>query len=144
MILSEPQETSLPLSHYKAIALVRYKLGRFLAFSEAATAAGLPPQQHQGLLAIAGHTGAEPPSIGTIAEQLLIAPNSTAELVTRMVDAALVAKASSCRDRRRMELRLTQMAFVLLDRLTTVHLEELKTHQPALRHTVGGLDGHTA
>lgn len=142
-MLSEPRETSLPLSQYKAIAAFRYELRRFLAFSEAAaTAAGLPPQQHQALLAIAGHTGAEPPSVGTIAEQLFIAPNSAAELVSRMVDAALVAKVSSCQDRRRMELRLTEKAFALLERLTAVHLEELRVLEPALKRAVTRLHSH--
>lgn len=137
MLLGPPRKTGLLPSQYTAIAAFRFKLRRFLAFSEAAaTAAGLPTQQHQALLAIAGHTGAEPPSVGTIAEQLLIAPNSAAELVTRMVDSALVTKTSSCHDRRRMELTLTEKAFVLLDRLTAVHLEELKTLEPALQRAV--------
>jgi DNA-binding MarR family transcriptional regulator len=88
-------------------------------------------------LAIAGHTGAEPPSVGTIAEQLFIAPNTAAEVVARMVDAALVTKASSCHDRRRMELTLTEKAFALLDRLTAVHLEELEILEPVLRRAIG-------
>ena len=130
-------ETGLRRAQYTAIAAFRYELRRFLAFSEAAaTAAGLAPQQHQALLAIAGHVGAEPPSVGTIAEQLLIAPNTAAELVSRMVDAALITKSPSHQDRRRTELTLTEKAVVLLDRLTTVHLEELKTLEPALRHAV--------
>ncbi len=132
-MLSEPTREAC-LLQYTAIAAFRYELRRFLAFSEAAaTAAGLPPSQHQALLAIAGHTGAEPPSVGTIAEQLFIAPNTAAELVARMVDSALVTKTSSCQDRRRMELTLTENAFVLLDRLTAVHLDELKILEPVLR-----------
>lgn len=137
-MLSEPdQGTGLLPSQYASIAAFRYELRRFLAFSEAAaTAAGLAPQQHQALLAIAGHTGAEPPSVGTIAEQLLIAPNTAAELVARMVDSALITKTSSCQDRRRAELTLTEKAFVLLDRLTAVHLEELSTLEAALTHAL--------
>ena len=130
-------------AQYTAIAAFRYELRRFLAFSEAAAAAsGLAPQQHQALLAIAGHVGAEPPSVGTIAEQLLIAPNTAAELVTRMVDSALITKAPSCQDRRRTELTLTERAFVLLDQLTAAHLEELRTLEPALRRAVTRLYGH--
>ena len=130
-------------AQYTAIAAFRYELRRFLAFSEAAAAAsGLAPQQHQALLAIAGHVGAEPPSVGTIAEQLLIAPNTAAELVARMVDSALITKAPSCQDRRRTELTLTERAFVLLDQLTAAHLEELRTLEPALRRAVTQLYGH--
>ncbi len=138
---SEPtRDTGLLPSQYAAIAAFRLELRRFLAFSEAAaTAAGLPSQQHQALLAVAGHTGAEPPSVGTIADQLLIAPNSAAELVARMVDAALLAKRSSRQDRRRMELALTEKASVLLRRLTAAHLDELKTLEPALKRALGRL-----
>lgn len=142
---SEPaQGTGLLPSQYTSLAAFRYELRRFLAFSEAAAkAAGLAPQQHQALLAIAGHTRAEPPSVGTIAEQLLIAPNTAAELVARMVDSALITKTPSCQDRRRTELTLTKTAFVLLDRLTAAHLEELRTLEPALRRAVTRLHGHS-
>ena len=58
-------------------------------------AAGLPSQQHQALLAIAGHAGPEPPTVGTLSEQLIVAPHTAAELVSRMAEAGLVAKATS-------------------------------------------------
>ena len=144
MISSEPERaTGLLPEQYAAIAAFRYELRRFQEFSQAAAkAAGLPPQQHQALLTIAGHTGAEPPSVGTIAEQLIIAPNAAAELVTRMVEAALLTKTLSCRDRRRLELTLTKQALVLLDQLTAVHLEELRTLEAALKHALDRFRGH--
>ena len=138
-------EGLLSTSEYAAIAAFRYELRRFLAFSEAAaTASGLPPQQHQALLAIAGHAGVEPPSVGTIAEQLLVAPHTAAELVTRMADAGLVTKTSSREDRRRMELVLTEKSEVLLRHLTMAHLNELKTLEPALLRALGRLRGAKA
>ena len=141
-MLSDPQETGLLPPQYKAIAAFRYELRRFLAFSEAAaTAAGLPPQQHQAFLAISGHAGTEPSSVGTIAEQLLIAPNSAAELVSRMVGAGLVSKASASQDRRRIELKLTGKALTLLGRLTAVHLEELRILEPALKRATSRSHG---
>ena len=131
------REGGLLPQQYAAIAAFRWQLRRFLAFSEAAAAAaGLPPQQHQALLAIAGHTGAEPPSVSVIADQLLIAPSTAAELVSRMVDAALLTKTVSSLDRRRVKLALTGKALVLLDQLTAVHLEELRTLEPVLRRAV--------
>ena len=81
--------------------------------------------------------------MGTIAEQLLIAPNTAAELVARMVDSALITKTPSCQDRRRTELTLTKKALVLLDRLTAVHLKELRTLEPALRRAVTRLDSES-
>ncbi|CAO4176313.1 MarR family winged helix-turn-helix transcriptional regulator [Methylorubrum populi] len=124
---------ALSRSHYAALAAFRYELRRFLAFSEAAaTAAGLPPQQHQALLTVAGHSGPELPTVGHIAERLLIAPHSAAELVTRMVEAGLLTKTRGTQDRRRMELALTPEAEALLHRLTAAHLEELRSLEPAL------------
>jgi len=141
--LEPARETGLLPEQYAAIAAFRFELRRFQEFSKAAAkAAGLPPQQHQALLTIAGHTGPEPPSIGTIAEQLIIASNAAAELVTRMVDAALLTKTPSCQDRRRMELTLTRQALVLLDQLTAVHLEELRTLEAALKHALDRFRGH--
>lgn len=124
---------ALSRSHYAALAAFRYELRRFLAFSEAAaTAAGLPAQQHQALLTVAGHLGPVPPTVGHIAERLLIAPHSAAELVARMVEAGLLTKNRGARDRRRMELALTADAEALLLRLTEAHLEELGSLEPAL------------
>ena len=131
-------ENGLLPSQYAAIASFRLELRRFLAFCEAAaTAAGVPPQQHQALLVIAGHAGSEPPSVGTIAEQLLIASNTAAELVARMVEGGLLKKTPSRHDRRRTKLILTGQASVLLRRLTAAHLEELKTLEPALTRALG-------
>jgi DNA-binding MarR family transcriptional regulator len=126
---------------YGAIAAFRFQLRRFLAFSEAAAArAGLPPQQHQALLAIAGHGGAAPPSVGVLAEQLLIAPHTAAELAARMVEAGLIVKAPSAHDRRRTELQLTPRARRLLRGLTEAHLRELDTLEPALIRALNKLN----
>ena len=137
----EREGQGLSQQQFAAIAAFRYELRRFLAFSEnAAGQVNLPPQQHQALLTIAGHTGEEPPSIGLLAEQLLIAPHTAAELVTRMIDSALLLKTPSRQDRRRMELTLTPTAKALLDRLTTAHLDELRTLEPALTRALGKLN----
>jgi DNA-binding MarR family transcriptional regulator len=134
-------EAGLSQRQFAAIAAFRYELRRFLAFSEAAAAQmGLPAQQHQALLTIAGHTDAEPPSVGMLAEHLMVAPHTAAELVSRMIDAALLLKTPSSQDRRRMELALTPKAKALLDRLTAAHLDELKTLEPALTRALGRLN----
>ena len=130
---------------YAAIAGFRYELRRFLAFSEAvAMAEGLPPQQHQALLAIAGRSPDEPASVGYVAEHLLIAPHTAAELTTRMVEAGLLAKTPSMQDRRRMELTLTGKAMDLLGRLTQAHLEELRSLEPALIRALEQAAGSSA
>ena len=133
--------SDLSKEQYAAIAAFRYELRRFLAFSEAAAATvGLPPQQHQALLVIAGYAGPSGPTVGIISDQLLVAPHTAAERVSRMAEAALVTKTSSIHDRRRVELMLTPKAEDLLRRLTVAHLEELKTLEPALTRALGRLN----
>jgi DNA-binding MarR family transcriptional regulator len=133
-------DSGLSTAQFAAIAAFRYELRRFLAFSEAAAAeVGLPAQQHQALLAIRGQAGKNPPSIGALAELLLIAPHTATELVTRMAEAGLVTKTPCANDRRRTELTLTPKATTLLNRLTPAHLEELKTLEPALARALGKL-----
>ena len=137
---SDSEGEGLTPAQFAAIASFRLELRRFLAFSEQAAAdVGLPAQQHQALLAIMGHAEEAPPSVGMLAEQLLVAPHTAAELVARMVEGGLVEKTPSPRDRRRVELALTLKAKTLLHRLTPAHLEELKTLEPALTRALGKL-----
>jgi DNA-binding MarR family transcriptional regulator len=136
MTIDSGRDGCLSKEQYAAIAAFRFELRRFLAFSEAAAAkVGLPAQQHQALLAIAGQGGS--PTVGWLAEQLLIAPHTAAELAARMAEAALITKVPSVQDRRRVELVLTPKAEDLLQRLTAAHLEELKTLEPALTKALG-------
>lgn len=138
MTVCEPLRDGLSREQYAAIAAFRFQLRRFLVFSEAAAlAAGIPPQQHQALLSVAGHVASEPPTVGTIAEQLLVAPHTAAELVSRMVEAGLLTKTRGTQDKRRMELTLTPKAEILLSQLTAAHLEELRTMEPALIRALG-------
>ncbi|KQY31167.1 MarR family transcriptional regulator [Caulobacter sp. Root1455] len=126
-------EDGLTRTQYVALAAFRYELRRFLAFSEtAAHGAGLPAQQHQALLAIAGFDGADAPTVGTLSERLMIAPHTATELTARMVEAGLISKLPSRQDRRKVHLALTDKAEDLLAELSTAHLKELKSLEPAL------------
>lgn len=130
----------LSREEYGAIAAFRFELRRFLAFSEQAAAGrGLPAQQHQALLSIAGHKGPQPPTAGSLAEQLLIAQPTAAELVARMVEANLLSKRPSPDDRRRTELALTPRAEALLHELTEAHVAELEVLEPALTRALSRL-----
>lgn len=142
IVLERLDESQLDREQYAAIATFRYELRRFLAFSEAAASAeGLPSQQHQALLAIAGHQSPEPPTVGTIADRLLIAPHTAAELISRMKKANLLTKSPSVHDRRVVELALTPQARNLLNRLTAAHLEELTSLEPALAQALQRIGG---
>ncbi|MGI4975424.1 MAG: MarR family winged helix-turn-helix transcriptional regulator [Janthinobacterium lividum] len=139
-----PEAAPAGLTHaqFAAIADFRHELRRFLAFSEsAAAAAGLPAQQHQALLAIAGHRGPAAPTVGLLAERLLVAPHTAAELAARMADAALLTRTPAPGDRRRTELALTDAARTLLHRLTDAHLRELDQLGPVLARALARPEG---
>ncbi|HEY4342782.1 MAG TPA: helix-turn-helix domain-containing protein [Parvibaculum sp.] len=126
---------------YRTLAAFRHTLRQFLAFSEeAARAAGLPPQQHQALLAIKGHARDEAMSVGDLAEHLLVRHNSAVELVNRLAAARLVAKVADKDDRRRVTLALTAKAEKILAALSAAHLAELRRSGPLLVELVGRIE----
>ena len=123
----------LDKAQYQAIAAFRYELRRFLAFSEgAASSAGLPPQQHQALLAIKGSRPGEAMTIGMLAERLLIAPHTATELVGRLIDAGYATRNTDPADKRRQTLQLTQKSEDVLHRLSAIHLVEIRDMAPKL------------
>jgi DNA-binding MarR family transcriptional regulator len=118
---------------YEALANLRFTLRRFMDFStSAAQQEGLPSQQHQALLAIKGHHAAEAMTIGMLANRLLIAPHTATELVGRLSTAGLVQRHADREDKRRQTLTLTEKAEVVLLRLSSVHLKEIREMAPEL------------
>jgi DNA-binding MarR family transcriptional regulator len=107
--------------------LLRYRDGlrRFLHWSEEqAKAQGLTPAQHQLLLAVRGHPGGMP-SIGEIAEHLLLRHNSVVELVDRAETAGLVRRLTDADDHRVVRVELTADGARRLTQLSAAHLDEL-------------------
>jgi len=120
--------------------LLRFRdaLRRFLRWSEdRARAAGLTPAQHQLLLAIRGHGSA--PTVGDVADHLLLRHHSVVELVDRAERAGLVARAEDPGDHRVVRLVLTGDGAARLDELTVVHLDELRRLQREIGASI--LDG---
>jgi len=104
----------------------RVTLRRFQRWSEEqAQAAGLTHVQHQLLVAIKGHPGGEPPTVGDLADYLLLRPHSTVELVDRAELAGLVRRTRDLADGRVVRVRLTPEGDQVLQRLTRAHLERL-------------------
>ncbi|HSU99532.1 MAG TPA: helix-turn-helix domain-containing protein, partial [Roseiarcus sp.] len=88
---------------YAALASFRRELRVFLAFSaEAAREAGLTAQQHQAVLAIRGLAPAGEVTKNDLADQLLLKPQTAAELVDRLEEAGLVQRKRDADDRRRV------------------------------------------
>jgi DNA-binding MarR family transcriptional regulator len=125
---------------YRELLAFRTGLRRFLRWSdEQAASAGLTGQQHQLLLAIRGHEGPAQPTIGDVAEHLLLRHHSAVELVDRAEQGGLVQRVVDDEDRRVVRLDLTDKGRRLLDRLTAAHLEELTRLAPVIARLVDGL-----
>lgn len=125
--------------HYRALAEFRWKLRKFLAFSEnAAREVGLEPRQHQLLLALRGLPTDVEPTVQALAERLVLRHNTVVELVDRLEAAGLVRRERDTTDRRRVRVALTVRSEQLLYRLTDSHLDELRMLAPEL---VGVLNG---
>lgn len=136
------QVVTLPSPDYRLLAEFRHQLRVFTAFSEtAARAAGIAPQQHQALLAIKGFPAGAAPTIGELAERLVIRHHSAVELVDRLVEARLVVRRHDCDDARRVGLVLTKRAEEMLARLSVAHREELRRMAPMLRTVLAELEG---
>lgn len=128
------EKNRLTKAHYEALSLLRYNLRHFLRFSEAAArAAGIPPQQHQALLAVKGWPGREQVSVGEIAERLHLQHHSAVGLVDRLVRRRLVRRVRAEGDRRRVNVELTAQGNALVERLSAEHLRELWEIGPQLR-----------
>ena len=131
---------ALTQGDYESLAAFRHALRRFANFSTAAAqAAGLTTNQHQALLAVKGHRGTTM-TIGALAETLLVAPHTAAELVMRLETAGLLIKTEDASDRRRVGLRLTAKADAALQELTLVHLREVQVLAPRLMSIFRDLD----
>jgi DNA-binding MarR family transcriptional regulator len=130
--------TNLRAAEYRALAELRYRIRRFLHFSEgAARAAGLEPQQHQLLLAIKGMPVDRLPTIGDVAERLQLKHNSANELVRRVEQRGLIRTERGEDDRRQVMVTLTEAGETALQELSLAHLEELRGEARAL---VDGLE----
>lgn len=125
-----------PLSDadFERLLSFRDGLRRFLHWSEdQAKAVGLTGPQHQLLLAVRGH--GRPPSIGEVAQHLLLRHHSAVELVDRAVSAGLVERVDDPDDQRVVRVRLTHVGARKVEALASAHLEELSR----LRRHVGVL-----
>ena len=113
---------------------------RFVRFSQdAARRVGLTPQQHQALLVIKGFPGRDFASIAELAERLQLKHHSVVGLVDRLARKRLLRRAASAADRRRVELYLTAAGERLIERLSAIHLQELRQLGPDLRQLIGSI-----
>ena len=126
---------------YRRLLALRTGLRRFLRWSEEqALEAGLAPAQHQLLLAIRGHDDPRGPTIGDVADYLLLRHHSAVELTQRAEASGLLVRREDPTDRRVVRLRITPKGNAALRKLTAQHLEELDRLADDLRPLWFGLE----
>ena len=112
---------------YARLLALRAGLRHFQRWSEQqAKAAGLTPAQHQLLLAIRGHADPRGPTVGEVADYLLLRHHSTVELIDRADSAGLVIRSRDPEDHRVVRLQLTDTGAERLETLSALHMEELE------------------
>jgi DNA-binding MarR family transcriptional regulator len=118
---------------YRRLLELRTGLRRFLRWSEDhARTAGLTPAQHQLLLAIRGHLDERGPTVGDVADYLLLRHHSAVGLLDRAEAAGLVTREPDADNLSIVRLRLTERGASTLEELSAQHLEELAHLAPTL------------
>jgi DNA-binding MarR family transcriptional regulator len=137
---TEDQASPTPADFQHLLAF-RVSLRQFQHWSETqARSVGLTQVQHQLLVAIKGHPGSLPPTIGDLAAYLLLRHHSTVELVDRAEVAGLVRRMPDQDDARVVRVTLTAKGNRLVIQLTKAHLAELRKLAVTLNElTPGGL-----
>lgn len=127
---------------YRDLLAFRVALRRFNRWSEGqARAVGLTHAQHQLLLAVRAHADDRGPTIGEVADYLLLRHHSAVELVDRAASGGLIERLHDPEDGRVVRLGLTALGKERIAQLTALHLEELRRLAPFLDHLTAGIDG---
>ncbi|HEY4938438.1 MAG TPA: MarR family winged helix-turn-helix transcriptional regulator [Actinomycetota bacterium] len=137
-------KAKLTTSDYRHLLQVRTGLRRFLHWSEEqAHSAGLTPAQHQLLLAVRGHPGPGAPTVGDLADHLLIQHHGAVQLVDRAAAAGLVTRRRDEADHRLVHVVLTDEGRRLLESLSARHLDELRRVGLSFGEISAGIDAGT-
>ncbi len=124
----------LSQSDFERLLQLRTGLRRFLHWSEReARAAGLTASQHQLLLAVRGHPDPRGPTVGEIADYLVLRHHSAVGLIDRAEAAGLVTRAGDPENRTVVRVTPTRPGTERLEALTEAHLEELARLAPMMR-----------
>jgi DNA-binding MarR family transcriptional regulator len=139
------RDADLDADEYRKLEEFRYQIRRFLNFSEAAAReAGIEPQQHQALLALKGMPGAAQPTIGWLAERLLLKHHSAVGLVDRLQMLSLVTRSNNPHDARQVLVHLTAKGERVLHRLSVAHRAELEEAGPKLAAALRAISRRSA
>lgn len=134
-----PRGPELAITDYRLLADFRHVLRQWFVYSEeAARAAGITAQQHRALLEIKAFDGR--PTIGDLADRLVIKHHSAVGLVDRLVHAGLTTRKFDPDDHRRMTLALTALGKKKLLAISGANRQELRRLTPLLKTLVAHLE----
>jgi len=139
---------TLDQSDFEHLLELRTGLRRFLRWSEdQARAAGLTAAKHQLLLAIKGDPNPAGPTIGEIADHLVLRHHSAVGLVDRAVKDGLVQRNPDPASKSVMRVTLTRAGAAKLDALAEAHVQEIAHLAPTMhtlwRQLENATDGNT-
>jgi DNA-binding MarR family transcriptional regulator len=141
-VVAKPRLTD---DDYRRLLEFRTAVRKFLHYSKTqAEQLDLTPARHQLLLAVRGHPGDANPTIGQVAEHLLIRHHSAVELVDRAEAAGLVERVGDPDDERVVRVKLTRRGASKLERISLANVAEIGKLEPgfsAIRKAVEGLPG---
>jgi DNA-binding MarR family transcriptional regulator len=126
--------TGVTDEQYRTLLAFRTGLRRFLHWSEEqARTIGLSRTQHQLLLIVRSDPDPRGPTIGDVADHLLLRHHSAVGLVDRAEEAGLIRRERDPDDHRLVHLQLTGRGMLEIDRLSALHLDELSRLSPPLQ-----------
>jgi DNA-binding MarR family transcriptional regulator len=124
---------TLEQADFEHLLELRTGLRRFIRWSDQqAQAAGLTPAKHQLLLAIKGHPDPSGPTVGEVADYLVLRHHSAVGLIDRAVKDGLV-KRDRDRSKGVVRVTLTRAANDKLAALAQAHVEEIAHLAPTMR-----------
>ena len=135
---------SLSKPDFEALADFRYRLRRFLRFSEEiAQAHGITPLQYQLLLQIKGFPGRDWATIAELPERLQAHHHGVVALTSRCEKAGFVARRPGRQDKRCVEVVLKPKGADLVHRLAILHRGQLAELQAVLRTPYENTPSHS-
>jgi DNA-binding MarR family transcriptional regulator len=141
--LAVPGGSRISDREYARLLALRTQLRKFESWSaEQAAAHGLTASQHQLLLAVRGHCADQGPTIGEVADYLMVRHNTAVELVDRTQDLGLLERHRDPDDHRIVRLTLTEEGMARVADLASAHIEELARVGPMIDALTDELDAN--
>lgn len=119
------RRAELTKQEFETLSLFRYRLRRFLRFSEQVTRRhGVTPLQYLLLLHLKGFPGRDWATVGDLAERLQAQHHGVVALVSRCEKLGWVKREQGRTDRRAVEVHLTGKGARILGELALLHRDE--------------------